>query len=50
MKVKRVINDYAYDRKRRKKEHRNKDCDNSNSKEFKNIINNIISQKKGCHQ
>ena len=45
MKVKRVINDYVYDRKRRKKEHHNNGRDNSNSKEFKNILNGIISQK-----
>ena len=43
LKVKRIINDREY--RHRKKEYRNKDCDSSNGKDFKKILNGIISQK-----
>ena len=43
MKIKRVINDREY--RHRKKELHNGNCDSSNDKEFKKILNDIISQK-----
>ena len=43
MKVKRVINDHQH--RHRKKELHNKDCDSSKEKDFKKILNDIISQK-----
>ena len=43
MKVKRVINDHQH--RHRKKELHSNNCDSSQGKDFKKMLNDIISQK-----
>ena len=47
MKIKRLIDGCVYERKRRKKELHNSNCGSSKEKDFKKMLKNIISKRKG---